>query len=623
MALYAIGEPIQVYPLRDVDGSLICYEARYNDPKNKSRMWTWGAMPGSKQRWSCGAPNNPRPLYGLDRLGKRPDKPILITEGPKKADAAHRLLGTAYVSLSFTGGANAVPWHDYRTIAGKSVVLFPDADKKRCKTIKDAQAFNCAVGDLIPYAHQPGQKAMYALAQILIELNCTVQTVDVTGQPDGWDIADAEIQGWSPDKALAWLTERMQPYTVRNDDELVEPEPPINGYSIMDGNGKRSRTQNHYTNYPELDPVPETKAELLASTNCKAASDYVMKPIRWLWKGRIAKGKISLLVGNPGLGKSQLCASICAVVSTGGTWPVDRTPCEKGSIILLSSEDDPEDTVCPRLEAAGADRTRVHLLTSINEGRIDESPVERAFSVKSDLKRLGARMDEIGDVRLLIIDPISAFMGSADSYKDSEVRGLLTPLGNMAHQRNLAVLLIAHMTKASSASALLRVQGSVALVATARAVWGVTEDPENPARRLFLSMKNNLGKSNTGLAFSIESRDIPADEDDEMIETSRIMWEDEVITIGANAAMNQAGETEDEREERKDSKSFLKSLLEGGPLSSNSIMRFAKKSGYSSKTMYRAKDSMEVDLIKVGSDTGAWLWQLKGKGANAYADREN
>ncbi len=113
-----------------------------------------------------------------------------------------------------------------------------------------------------------------------------------------------------------------------------------------------------------------------------------------------------MLAGNPGLGKSQVTASMAAIVTTGGTWPVDRTHCERGNVVILSAEDDPADTIRPRLEAADADLSRVIILDGIVR-HADGSG--RAISLASDLDRLGATLAEIGDVALVVIDPITAY----------------------------------------------------------------------------------------------------------------------------------------------------------------------------------------------------------------------
>jgi len=97
-------------------------------------------------------------------------------------------------------------------------------------------------------------------------------------------------------------------------------------------------------------------------------SEIQTKPIRWLWPGRIARGKVSMIAGHPGLGKSQVTAALAAVVTTGGKWPVDISACEVGSVILLNAEDDAADTIRPRLEAAGADVSRIEIVEAVTEG---------------------------------------------------------------------------------------------------------------------------------------------------------------------------------------------------------------------------------------------------------------
>jgi hypothetical protein len=627
MALHNLGEPVTVFPFKDLDGSLVCYETRYADATDKSRMWSWGYIPGRNPRWQCGFPNSPRSLYGLHRIGEKPDAPVLITEGPKKADAGHRLLGATYASISWSGGANSVLNHVWEIIAGKVVLLWPDADCQRCKSKSDADAYSCSVGDLIPYDSQPGQKAMFILAKKLLELGCTVKIINVSGKIDGWDIADAEVEGWTSSEVREWAKPRAVTYSLDPDvpEKMNGERHEINGQNF-NGNGTLDKAQSSYLPVYEKS-LPDSRKGKAGKLVHQRVTDIKMTPIHWLWKGRLAQGKISLLVGNPGLGKSQTCASITSIVTTGGLWPDavpmnERTRCEKGSVIILSSEDDPADTVKPRLIAAGADTDRIELVTAIREDSQDETPIERSFSVSTDLAKLGALMDQMGDVRLLIIDPISAYMGTADSYKDSDVRGLLTPLQNMAHERNFAILLIAHLTKSTAGSALMRVQGSVGLVAMARAVWGINEDPEDPDRRLFVSMKTNLTKNTTGLAFTIQSVELSSEEGP--IETSRVMWEDEAVTISAEEAMSTRNDTADEREEKKDAKSFLLSLLADGPVASNIVLREAKSFGYKEITIRRAKTLIGAATLKIGSNENAWKWHLKSwRPENAYANREN
>src|SRR5439155_18059309 len=136
----------------------------------------------------------------------------------------------------------------------------------------------------------------------------------------------------------------------------------------------------------------------------------------------------------------------------------------------------------------------------------------------------------IGDVRLVVIDPVSAYLGDTDSHKNAEVRGMLAPLTTLAGSHSAAIILVSHLTKSQSANALMRVQGSIAFAALCRAVWGVTADKDNRQRRLFMPLKNNLGQDKTGLAYAIESATLAVpDESGEPIPTSKVMWEAELV----------------------------------------------------------------------------------------------
>ena len=184
-------------------------------------------------------------------------------------------------------------------------------------------------------------------------------------------------------------------------------------------------------------------------------SDVQAKPILWLWKGRFARGKVSMIAGNPGLGKSQITASMAAIVSTGGVWPVDRIACECGNVIILSAEDDPSDTIRPRLEAAGADLSRLYVLDAVVEGyHSDGGEIRRTFNLKSDINRLGDMLAEIGEVALIVIDPISAYLGGTDSHNNADIRALLSPLSELAAKYSAAIVCVSHLNKNSSGEAL-------------------------------------------------------------------------------------------------------------------------------------------------------------------------
>ena len=182
-----LGEPVATYAIRDASGDVLGYECRYEPEggKKEIRVWTWGARGSTDPSWSMGHFNAPRPLYGLERLAEKPGAPISVFEGPKKADAGSRLL-PQYACLSWTGGAGAWHKHDWSALAGRSILIWPDAD-------------------------EPGREAAEKLAAMLSDpdgLALRVKIVDVSGMPEGWDVADAEAEGWDNDRLIAWAKPR-------------------------------------------------------------------------------------------------------------------------------------------------------------------------------------------------------------------------------------------------------------------------------------------------------------------------------------------------------------------------------------------------------------------------------
>jgi putative DNA primase/helicase len=354
----------------------------------------------------------------------------------------------------------------------------------------------------------------------------------------------------------------------------------------------------------------------------RRASEIEAKPIRWLWPNRMARGKVSMLAGNPGLGKSQVTVSMAAVVSNGFTWPVDRTPCERGNVIFLSAEDDAEDTIRPRLEAAGADLSRVYIISAVVEYyRADGGEMVRAFNLKTDLVRLEEMLVEIGDVAMIVIDPVTAYLGDTNSHNNAEIRALLSPLSDLAAKHGVAVVCVSHLNKSMGGEALMRVTGSTAFVAAARAAFIVVKDPGNGTRRLLLPLKNNLGNDETGLAFNVQSVQVKSAAG--LIDTSCVAWEPCTVTVTADEAMIPQGELEGQSE-IEDAKEFLREILADGPVSSRQIRTDAEGAGHSWRTIQRAKKALGLEAVKDGMK-GAWKWQLAVKDANEtkgrHADR--
>jgi len=203
------------------------------------------------------------------------------------------------------------------------------------------------------------------------------------------------------------------------------------------------------------------------------AKDIKSAPLDWLWQERIPLGKLSILAGVQGKGKSTLALYMAAQVSTGRPW-IDtfgqkRDP---GSVIVLSTEDDWGDTIKPRLQAAEANLEKVYRIdgfsAQIGNRKFDCVPLS---NLTRDFDVLEQAVEQIGDVRLIIVDPISSYMMGKNENKNAEMREFLNPLIAMGGKNKIAILGITHLNKNQDLSPDHRILGSTALAAAARAVW--------------------------------------------------------------------------------------------------------------------------------------------------------
>jgi putative DNA primase/helicase len=348
-------------------------------------------------------------------------------------------------------------------------------------------------------------------------------------------------------------------------------------------------------------------SELIA----RCAADVKPEPVEWLWPGRVALGKLTLIAGEAGLGKSQLSIAMVASVTTGGEWPCREGRAPQGSVVILSAEDGAADTVVPRLMAAGADRERVELVSAVRDEKS-----RRSFNLSADLALLDQKISEIGDVKLIIIDPISSYLGpNVDSHVNAAVRAVLEPVSEMAARLRVAIVAITHPPKGTGTTAINRFIGSIAFVAAARAAFMVTRDAHDDTRRLFLPVKNNLAAVGNGLAFRLEQR-IVGDPGKEIVASS-VLWESEPVTVTADQALQavdaQAGGVRTEAAEAED---FLRDLLAGEPVAAAHVKREATAAGLSWATVRRAQKRLGIRPARRAEsgdglgDRGHWYWSL-------------
>jgi len=350
-----------------------------------------------------------------------------------------------------------------------------------------------------------------------------------------------------------------------------------------------------------------TNGDSLASRNPTPVtvrlSDVQPELLRWLWPGRIALGKLTLLCGDPGLGKSFVTLDLAARVSSGTTWPdMPLLPNPAGSVVLLSAEDDLADTIRPRLDAAGANAASVVAIQAVRRTRSNGQVVEDYFDLTEDLPALETAIRQTPECRLVVIDPLTAYLGKTDSHNNAEVRAVLAKLFELAARHKIAVLAVTHLNKASTLPAIYRAMGSLAFVAAARAVWAVVRDEDDEAgrRRLFVPVKNNLGADETGLAYALEP----------VGQTARVQWESDPVSIRADDALDGGGR---KAKAQHDARQFVIDTItaNGGDMLSDDLSSAAEAQGISEHTFWRARKAVAESYKEKGRG-GRWRCKLKG-----------
>jgi hypothetical protein len=322
--------------------------------------------------------------------------------------------------------------------------------------------------------------------------------------------------------------------------------------------------------------------------------------VSWLWPGRIPYGKLTILDGDPGLGKSVLTLTLAALVTRGWSMPfedrepgVDRDP---AGVVLLSAEDGLDDTIRPRLDAAGADVERVLALDRIPEGAAFRLPVlpQDAIFIKEAVRRVEAK--------LVIIDPLTAFLGGdTNTHRDQDVRRALYPLYLLAQQTGAAFVVVRHLNKAAGTNPLYRGGGSIGIIGAARSGLLVAKDPDNPDRRILASTKCNLAKLPPSLAFDLSQAENGA---------LRIGWIGE--SVHTAESLLAAPRDDEDKSAVQEAVEVLRAILENGPVPCEQVKKDARKAGVFNRTLYRAKDLLQVKSKRLDFG-GPWRWYLPGK----------
>lgn len=348
----------------------------------------------------------------------------------------------------------------------------------------------------------------------------------------------------------------------------------------------------------KLQAVGEPPAVVLVN-----GADLNPEPVLWLWPEWLALGKLHILAGAPGQGKTTIALAAAAIVTSGARWPCGAR-CKAGNVLIWSGEDDPADTLLPRLMAAGAERSRCYFVQGT---RVDGELVP--FDPASHMTALEDQARAIGGVRLLVVDPVvSAVAG--DSHKNTEVRRALQPLVDLGARLGAAVLGISHFSKGGAGSdPASRVVGSIAFTAVARVVLvaAKVKGDDGEDKRILARGKSNIGPDDGGFEYSIEQAEpLPG------IHASYVQWGASVAGTARELLREPDGvdEATTEREGGAVDSAchFLRDVLESGLTPSKRVQEEAKAAGVSWASVRRASDLLSVRKRK--GEGGVWYWQL-------------
>ncbi len=343
-------------------------------------------------------------------------------------------------------------------------------------------------------------------------------------------------------------------------------------------------------------------------------SEAMFAELEWLWPEKIAAGKLTMLVGDPGIGKSLVALDVAARVSTGRPWPdepaetQDRAP---GGVLLLAETDDSADTLQPRLEALGADLERVVLLRSFV--RAGAEPVAVPFSIAGSLTMLEACIRKVPDCRLVILDPLSVYL-NGNRLRTAPAE-LIANLIETAVKLDVAILVVSHVSRSAHGLFNYRSPANYSFAAAARTIWSIYADREQANRRLFAPMKNNVGRDTHGLAFRIEvceEHDAP-----------HIVWENTPLEIAVEKTMLASSVRAIQNTyaaQREFASNWLRNQLLAGERLAREIVAAARLEKIAEKSLRRAL--REIGGTTQKGPSGHYVWLIPDQSRENFCDHD-
>jgi len=381
-------------------------------------------------------------------------------------------------------------------------------------------------------------------------------------------------------------------------------------------------------------PVPGWGPPVKPPLRCFA--DLSDRPQQWLWPGRIPRGALTLVCGEAGRGKSLVTLAMTARVTTGQPWPDGGGAAEVGDVLLFSAEDSITRTVRSRLVAHGADLTRVHYLNSglwsdshedayvpnernsICVGTAFGAVPTRAFhALRRDADHLRTALEALPNCRLVVIDPMPAYLRLYDLVDVEEARLYLAPLTAFADRTGAAVIAVLHRDHTIRTAPGRRQDPLRILADIARAIYLIGPAPDDPRRRLMIPLKNNLGDASTAVAFHVEEAPNGA---------ARIQWSPEPVELTGDDFSHSAAADDRPRPrltELDRAIAWLQGALAGGPMPSRELIECALRAGIRERCLARARARLGVVAANDQKIGGRWQCSLPQPNQPDHRDCQN
>lgn len=344
----------------------------------------------------------------------------------------------------------------------------------------------------------------------------------------------------------------------------------------------------------------ETDTSEVPDIKLVCAADVIMTVLGWLWYGVLLAAKLNLFYGMPDQGKSTVAVDIIARLTRGRPFPgCEGDPVEAASVIVCAKEDDRKDTYVPRLVAAGADLKRVHF-------------VDSSLDLSTDVDRVEKMLGQNPDVRLMIFDPVTSYVGEANVNRDSHVRPMLENLKDMAERTKVALLAITFFNKAPDMASVHRISGAGAWAQVPRACWAFVpaplpegeELPENPEEHVHLMLKAKLNLVASAMGRTFRFKAVKVQTPDGPTEVARIDWSGETAVSLDSVLQKDKEKPGPAPVKTEAAETWIKENLTE-PTLAWQMYRNAEDAGHTHATMEEAKKRLRIKSEQKG---GKWWW---------------